>query len=85
MIDDSDVTSFQGYRVSQIRLTPADYPITTLLEYMNTITEEHKIKFCYFMLEKVMEYIWKRVHIIFSWTYIPISVLFILDVKKYFR
>ena len=44
--------------VSQIRLTPVDYPITTLLEYMNTITEEHKIKFCYFVLEKVM-----RVHL----------------------
>ena len=31
LIDDSDVTSFQGYRVSQIRLTPGDYPIITLL------------------------------------------------------
>ena len=31
LIDDSDVTAFQGYRVSQIRLTPVDYPIITLL------------------------------------------------------
>ena len=30
-IDDSYVTSFQGYRVSQICLTPVDYPIITLL------------------------------------------------------
>ena len=31
LIDDSDVTGFQGYRVSQIRLTPVDSPIITLL------------------------------------------------------
>ena len=31
LIDDSDVTGFQGYRVSQIRLTPADSPTITLL------------------------------------------------------
>ena len=30
-IDDSDVTGFQGYRVSQICLTSVDYPIITLL------------------------------------------------------
>ena len=30
-IDDSDDTGFQGYRVSQIRLTPVDYSIITLL------------------------------------------------------
>ena len=53
LIDDSDVTSFQGYRVSQIRLTPGDYPIITLLQCMNAIIEEHKIKSCYFILENV--------------------------------
>ena len=31
LVDDSDVTGFQGYRVSQIRDTPVDYPIITLL------------------------------------------------------
>ena len=31
LIDDSDVTGFQGYRVSQIGLTPVDSPIITLL------------------------------------------------------
>ena len=31
LIDDSDVTGFQEYRVSQIRLTPVDSPIITLL------------------------------------------------------
>ena len=31
LIDDSDVTGFQGYRVSQIPLTAVDYPIITLL------------------------------------------------------
>ena len=30
-IDDSDDTGFQGYRVSQIHLTPVDYSIITLL------------------------------------------------------
>ena len=30
-IDDSDVKDFQGYRDSQIRLTPVDYPVITLL------------------------------------------------------
>ena len=29
--DNSDVTGFQDYRVSQIRHTPVDYPIITLL------------------------------------------------------
>ena len=54
LIDDSDVTGFQGYRVSQIRLTPVDSPMITLLQCMNAITEEHKTKSCYFILEKVM-------------------------------
>ena len=45
LIDDSDVTGFQGYRVSQIRDTPVDYPIITLLWYVYAITEEHKIKY----------------------------------------
>ena len=31
LIDDSDVTGFQGYGVSQIPLTAVDYPIITLL------------------------------------------------------
>ena len=31
LIDDSPVMGFQGYRVSQIHLTPVDYPIATLL------------------------------------------------------
>ena len=31
LIDDSDVTGFQRYRVSRIRLTTVDYLIITLL------------------------------------------------------
>ena len=31
LIDGSDVTGFQGYRVSRIRLTTVDYLIITLL------------------------------------------------------
>ena len=31
LIDNSGVTGFQGYRVSQIRHTPEDYSIITLL------------------------------------------------------
>ena len=31
LIDNSNFTGFQGYRVSQIRHTPVDYPIITLL------------------------------------------------------
>ena len=31
LIDDSDVTGFQGYGVSQILLIAVDYPIITLL------------------------------------------------------
>ena len=52
-MDDSDVTGFQGYRVSQIRLGPVDSPMMTLLYCMNAITEEHKIKSCYFILDEV--------------------------------
>ena len=58
LIDDSDVTVFQGYSVSQIRHTPADYHIIKLLQYVYAITQEHKIKYCYFTLEKVI-----RVHL----------------------
>ena len=54
MIDDSDGTGFQGYRVSQIRLTAADSPMITLFSCINAITEEHKIKSCYFISDKVM-------------------------------
>ena len=54
LIDDSDVTGFQGYRVSQICLTPVDSPMITLLQCMNAITEEHKTKSCSFISEKVM-------------------------------
>ena len=53
LIDDSDVTGFQGYRVSQICLTLVDSPMIALLQCMNAITEEHKIKSCYFILENV--------------------------------
>ena len=51
LIDDSDVTGFQGYRASQLRLIPVGYPIITLLHCMNAITKEYKLKSCYFILE----------------------------------
>ena len=54
LISDSDVGGFQGYRVSQIHLTPVVSPVIILLQCMNAITEEHKIKCCYFISEKVM-------------------------------
>ena len=52
---------------------------------MKAITEEHKIKSCYFTLEKVT-----RVHLEggsyhISWKFITISIFFILEVKIYFR
>ena len=53
LMGDSDVTGFQGYRVSQIRLGPVDSPMMTLLYCMNAITEEHKIKSWYLILDEV--------------------------------
>ena len=53
LIDDSDVTGFQGYGVSQILLTAVDYPIITLLQCMDIMTEKHENKSWYFILEKV--------------------------------
>ena len=73
LIDDSDVTGFQGYRVSKFRPTPVDYPIITLLYCMNAITKEQKIKSCYFILEKVT-----RVHL--EWG----SYQIFMDIQNYF-
>ena len=75
MIDDSDDTGFPGYRISQIRHTPVDYPIITLLSY------------CCFTLEKVT-----RIHLeggntfgMSLWTYITISIFFILRRENIFH
>ena len=85
LIDDSDVTGLQGYRVLQIRDTPVDYPIITLLQYIYAITEEHKIKYCCFTLEKVT-----RIHLEggsyhTSWTNITISIFFIFRRENIFH
>ena len=75
-------TSFQGYRVSQIHLTPVNYPIIT---YTTIVYVHHTTKPCYFTLEIVT-----RVNleggsdIIFIWTYMFQFPLF-LDVKIDFR
>ena len=56
---------FRCYRFSEFfRLTTKDYLIITLLKCMKAITEEHKIKSCYFSWEKVTRHLeWGSYHI----------------------
>ena len=82
LINDSDVTGFHGYRVSQMPLTPVDYPIIILLWYMYAIAQN--VLLFYFGEGHVSKF--GRGLILYFHTHTQlIQFSLFLDVEIYFR